>query len=351
MAEAFIRGALSAGAGVEDSWSAWEFFSRLIWKRKETLPIPSIVRILLRSAMVASAARANEDQRFPLRLWQLQQRALQVGPEAGAPAARVGRVVAFGAAGEQGRQAGQALLVDREEAGELGLLAARRLDVDGEGLQQLMPGERFDEHRQGLRVRVQVLHQLHDMVEVVAEAAMRHEEGRADLAFVRPHDARAGQVDVQLQRVVGRAADHEGVALQGHGHHGRVPAGGGQEEVLAFFQAEQRDRLKAGVALHQLEDDGEVRLQLAELGRQREAGLAGIAVGRGAIGVDAQMAVGDVVEQGRDQGRHQREQDEDGPGPALGRRQPGSVGWARTVPNRNAIHPRWSAPTGRLDHA
>jgi len=29
---------------------AWEFSDRLIWKRKETLPIPSIVRILLRSA-------------------------------------------------------------------------------------------------------------------------------------------------------------------------------------------------------------------------------------------------------------------------------------------------------------
>jgi len=55
-------GALSAGAGVEDSWSAWEFVRRLIWKRKETLPIPSIVRILLRSALVASAARAMEDR-------------------------------------------------------------------------------------------------------------------------------------------------------------------------------------------------------------------------------------------------------------------------------------------------
>ena len=55
-------GTLSAGAGVEDSWSAWEFFRRLVWKRKETLPIPSIVRILLRSALIASAARAMEDR-------------------------------------------------------------------------------------------------------------------------------------------------------------------------------------------------------------------------------------------------------------------------------------------------
>jgi NTE family protein len=55
-------GALSAGAGVEEPWSAWEFFSRLVWRRKETLPIPSIVRILLRSALVSSAAHAIEDR-------------------------------------------------------------------------------------------------------------------------------------------------------------------------------------------------------------------------------------------------------------------------------------------------
>ena len=55
-------GALSAGAGVEEPWSAWEFFRRLVWKRDETLPIPSIVRILLRSALVSSAARAIEDR-------------------------------------------------------------------------------------------------------------------------------------------------------------------------------------------------------------------------------------------------------------------------------------------------
>lgn len=57
-------GALAAGAGanIEDTWSAWEFLRRLIWKRNETLPIPSIVRILLRSALIASAARAMEDR-------------------------------------------------------------------------------------------------------------------------------------------------------------------------------------------------------------------------------------------------------------------------------------------------
>jgi NTE family protein len=55
-------GALAAGAGVMEPWSAWEFFRRLVWRRKETLPIPSIVRILLRSALVASTASAAEDR-------------------------------------------------------------------------------------------------------------------------------------------------------------------------------------------------------------------------------------------------------------------------------------------------
>ncbi len=54
-------GAVSAGADVAEPWSAWEFFSRMVWRRKETLPIPSIVRILLRSALVSSAARSVED--------------------------------------------------------------------------------------------------------------------------------------------------------------------------------------------------------------------------------------------------------------------------------------------------
>jgi NTE family protein len=55
-------GALAAGAGVMEPWSAWQFFRRMVWKRNETLPIPSIVRILLRSALVASTARAQEDR-------------------------------------------------------------------------------------------------------------------------------------------------------------------------------------------------------------------------------------------------------------------------------------------------
>ncbi|MBM3644231.1 MAG: cyclic nucleotide-binding domain-containing protein [Alphaproteobacteria bacterium] len=55
-------GAMAAGADVQEPWSAWQFFRRLVWKRRETLPIPSIVRILLRSALVSSTARALEDR-------------------------------------------------------------------------------------------------------------------------------------------------------------------------------------------------------------------------------------------------------------------------------------------------
>jgi NTE family protein len=55
-------GGLSAGADVVDSWSAWEFLRRLVWNRGETLPIPSIVRVLLRSALVGSTSRALTDR-------------------------------------------------------------------------------------------------------------------------------------------------------------------------------------------------------------------------------------------------------------------------------------------------
>jgi NTE family protein len=56
-------GAISAGEGVEAPWSAWQFVRRMIWRRKETLPLPSIVKILLRSALVSSdqaSARQRE---------------------------------------------------------------------------------------------------------------------------------------------------------------------------------------------------------------------------------------------------------------------------------------------------
>lgn len=55
-------GGLSAGADVVESWSGWEFLRRLFWHRGETLPIPSIVRVLLRSALVGSTSRALVDR-------------------------------------------------------------------------------------------------------------------------------------------------------------------------------------------------------------------------------------------------------------------------------------------------
>lgn len=102
-------GALSAGAGVEEPWSAWEFFSRLVWRRKETLPIPSIVRILLRSALVSSAAHAIEDRaaadllivppmnRIDLLDWTSFDRAIEVGYDATIQALDKARSLPIGA--------------------------------------------------------------------------------------------------------------------------------------------------------------------------------------------------------------------------------------------------------------
>jgi NTE family protein len=55
-------GALSAGENVQDTFSSWQFVRRLVWRRRETLPIPSIVRILLRSALISSTARTQRDR-------------------------------------------------------------------------------------------------------------------------------------------------------------------------------------------------------------------------------------------------------------------------------------------------
>jgi NTE family protein len=57
-------GALAAGADVVEPWSPSEFIRRLIWRRDQTLPFPSIVRILLRSALVASSHRAAEQRKL-----------------------------------------------------------------------------------------------------------------------------------------------------------------------------------------------------------------------------------------------------------------------------------------------
>lgn len=84
-------GALSAGENVEDAFSAWQFFRRLVWRRRETLPIPSIVRILLRSALISSTARAQQDrhacdllivppvERFDLLDWTSFHAAIEIG--------------------------------------------------------------------------------------------------------------------------------------------------------------------------------------------------------------------------------------------------------------------------------
>jgi NTE family protein len=84
-------GAISAGEGVEMPWSAWQFVRRLFWRRKETLPLPSIVKILLRSALVNSdqaTARQREGADLVFRPpasgidlldWQAMDRVIEIG--------------------------------------------------------------------------------------------------------------------------------------------------------------------------------------------------------------------------------------------------------------------------------
>jgi NTE family protein len=84
-------GAIAAGEGVETPWSAWQFLRRMVWRRKETLPLPSIVKILLRSALVNSesaTARQREVADLVFRPpasgidlldWQSMDRAIEIG--------------------------------------------------------------------------------------------------------------------------------------------------------------------------------------------------------------------------------------------------------------------------------
>ncbi len=84
-------GAIAAGEGVETPWSAWEFMRRMVWRRQETLPLPSIVKILLRSALVSSdeaSARQREVADLVFRPpaagidlldWQSMDRAIEIG--------------------------------------------------------------------------------------------------------------------------------------------------------------------------------------------------------------------------------------------------------------------------------
>ncbi len=55
--------ALAGSGGGVETWSARQFLRRLLWRRDQTLPIPSIVSILLRSALVGSAERTLADRK------------------------------------------------------------------------------------------------------------------------------------------------------------------------------------------------------------------------------------------------------------------------------------------------
>lgn len=102
-------GALSAGENVGDAFSAWQFFRRLLWHRRETLPIPSIVRILLRAALISSTARAQRDrsacdllivppvERFDLLDWTSFHAAIEIGYRSTMEALEKARTLPVGA--------------------------------------------------------------------------------------------------------------------------------------------------------------------------------------------------------------------------------------------------------------
>ncbi|MBS0224344.1 MAG: patatin-like phospholipase family protein [Proteobacteria bacterium] len=102
-------GALSAGEDVGDAFSAWQFFRRLVWHRRETLPIPSIVRILLRAALISSTARAQRDrsacdllivppvERFDLLDWTSFHAAIEIGYRSTMEALEQARTLPVGA--------------------------------------------------------------------------------------------------------------------------------------------------------------------------------------------------------------------------------------------------------------
>lgn len=85
------EGAISVGEDMEDPWSGVEFLRRMLWRRKDNLPLPSIVGILLRAALVSSdAAAARQRQSADLVFrpptggidlldWQSYERVIEIG--------------------------------------------------------------------------------------------------------------------------------------------------------------------------------------------------------------------------------------------------------------------------------
>ena len=108
-------------------------------------------------------------------------------------------------------------------------------------------------------------------------------------------DARTVEIDVHHRLAIAKA-DEERLALDRQRHVRRIPAVRAEEQVLLVLEAEQRDRLELSVR-RLVEHDRIVRLDVAELGRERERGHHVVAVRGAARGDDAQVLVVDVVQQ------------------------------------------------------
>ena len=109
-------------------------------------------------------------------------------------------------------------------------------------------------------------------------------------------DARAVEVDVHHRLPVGGEADQERQALDGERDVRGVPAALGQEQVLPLLEAEQRDGLELPLRVL-AKHDRVVRLDVAELGREREREHHVVAEVGAARGDDSQVLVIDVVQQ------------------------------------------------------
>jgi hypothetical protein len=126
------------------------------------------------------------------------------------------------------------------------------------------------------------------------------EEHRLPLGLV---DAGAVQVDVDDGGTLDLAAflaflkaDEEGATRDDGGHVQSVPLVTLQVQVLVGGEAEQRHRVVLTLAVAP-EEDGVLALHVGELGRERGHDADVVAEFRAVLHADAQVLVGNVVEQ------------------------------------------------------
>src|SRR5262245_27493623 len=186
---------------------------------------------------------------------------------------------------------GELLLVDDVETRQTVLGAARELNIEDERFEQFVLEQRCDERRRALDALMnREQHGVHSL-QKLRGPAVRAEQYLA----LRPADALTLHVYVNHELIAG-AADEKRYSLDHQRQIRRVPSALAEKEILLFLEAEQRQRLELPVGCL-AKDDGVVRLDVAELGREREDGHHVVAVVGAARRDDAQILVIDIVEQ------------------------------------------------------